>query len=72
MSPFSQAEHNDEAQNLQIGSGFTPEQSQEMHYRASTSRSAGGEVECLDMEIVIGDRKEMLQVYPDSDINALA
>lgn len=44
-----------------------------MVHRASTSRSAaGGDVECLDMEIVIGDQKYMISVFPDSDINALA
>ena len=59
---------------MQIGNGFSPEQddNSQMNYRASTSRSARGDVECLDMEIVIGDQKEMIQVYPDSDINALA
>ena len=56
MSPYSnEMETNEEAQNLEIGTGFSPEQSQEMQYRAQTSRSAGGDVECLDMEIVIGD-----------------
>lgn len=73
MSPYSnEMATNEEAQNLEIGTGFSPEQSQEMQYRAQTSRSAGGDVECLDMEIVIGDQKEMISVYPDSDINALA
>ena len=43
-----------------------------MVHRASTSRSAGGDVECLDMEIVIGEQKHMISVFPDSDINALA
>lgn len=64
---------------MQIGTGFTTEQEQEMSepsqmvHRASTSRSAaGGDVECLDMEIVIGDQKYMISVFPDSDINALA
>ena len=42
------------------------------HARASTGRSAAGHYECLDMEIDIGGRKETIQVFPDSDINALA
>ena len=32
----------------------------------------GEQVECIDMEVVIGDQKFIITVYPDSDPHALA
>ena len=38
----------------------------------SNKRTGEDDVECLDMEIVIGSVKYMITVFPDSDPDALA
>ena len=50
------------------GTGFG-----KVYEKAHAARERGeDEVECLDMEIVIGEQKFTLTIFPDSDPDALA
>lgn len=50
------------------GTGFD-----KVYEKALSARERGeDEVECLDMEIVIGNQKYTLTIFPDSDPDALA
>ena len=60
-------------ENLQIASGSFEDNGNMVHSARSNMRSAkDGEIECLDMELVIGNKNYMITIYPDSDPDALA
>ena len=60
--------------NLQIGGSFEgqAEDGNRLHSARSNRRVAEGQVECLDMEIVIGNQAYVITIFPDSDPDALA
>jgi len=57
-------------ENLQIGGSF--EDTNMVHSARSNRRAAEGDIECLDMELVIGNQNYVITIYPDSDPDALA
>lgn len=60
--------------NLEIGGSFEhqDEDPNRLHSARSNRRLADGQVECLDMEIVIGNQAYVITIFPDSDPEALA
>lgn len=59
--------------NLEIGSfDHQGDDLNRVHSARSNRRLADGQVECLDMEIVIGNQAYVITIFPDSDPEALA
>lgn len=56
-------------ENLQIGASFEDNM---VHSARSNRRAAEGDIECLDMELVIGQQNYVITIYQDSDPDALA
>lgn len=61
--------------NLEIGGSFEGQVDQDanrLHSSRSNRRMGDGDVQWIDMEIVIGEQKYTIPIYPDSDPQALA
>jgi len=60
--------------NLQIGAQFENSENLRGHHSPENPnrRMHTSEVECLDMEVVIGEQKYVITIFPDSDPHALA
>ena len=43
-----------------------------VHSARSNRRAGEGDIECLDMELVINKQTYVITIYPDSDADALA